>query len=135
MRPRSTGDIRYHGRATQPGSRYHTHAWCQPADALLYPHFSTIIHRIFVGANVIFLLHLVRSPKKARIVRSEGGRLYTFPRHQGVAIDNTGKVPHEAALQILSFMNELILKRDEALVHDETTPMEATEPIWSARPS
>lgn len=41
-------------------------------------------------------------------------------------------VPHEAALQILSFMRELVLRRDEALANDEATPhTEAGEPTWS----
>lgn len=74
---------------------------------------------------------LVRSPNQARTVRSEGGKLYTFPRHEGIAIDTTGKMPHEAALQILSFMRELIMRRDEALVDEETTPMEPSESMWS----
>lgn len=76
-------------------------------------------------------LFIVRSPNQARTVRSEGGRLFVFSQHEGITIDNTGKVPHEAALQILSFMNELIVRRDEALANEEKTPMEANEPMWS----
>lgn len=80
--------------------------------------------------NVISIL--VRSPNEARTVRSNGGKLYTYPRLESITVDNTSKVPHEAALQILSFMRELVYRRDEALVNDETTPhVEASEPTWS----
>ncbi|KAJ4397626.1 hypothetical protein N0V93_001859 [Gnomoniopsis smithogilvyi] len=96
-------------------------------------HLDENMRRIANAERRVSLKDKIRSPNAARTVRSKGGKLFTFPRHQGIAIDNTGKLPHEAALQILSFMRELIVKRDEALVHDETTPMEANEPMWSAR--
>lgn len=40
-------------------------------------------------------------------------------------------LPHEAALQILSFMKELIVRRDEAVANEETTPLEARDLLWS----
>lgn len=80
-------------------------------------------------ANIATLL--VRSPNEARTVRTEGGKLFIYTRHEGLTINNTDILPHEAALRILSFMKELIAKRDEALVNDETTPLEAKEPLWS----
>lgn len=74
---------------------------------------------------------LVRSPNEARTVRSEGGKLFVYPQHEGLTLNITKILPHEAALQILSFMKELIVRRDEALVNEETTPLEAREPLWS----
>ncbi|CAN8101145.1 unnamed protein product [Discula destructiva] len=73
-----------------------------------------------------------RSPNEAQTVRSQGGKLFVYPRHESLTVDNTGMVPHEAALQILTFMRDLIVRRDEALLTDERTPgMEAKEPLWS----
>lgn len=79
---------------------------------------------------LLIVCHLVRSPNEARTVRSEGGKLFVFRKHEGLSINNTSILPHEAALQILSFMKELIARRDEALINEETTPLEAKEPLW-----
>lgn len=74
---------------------------------------------------------IVRSPNEARTVRSEGGKLFIYTQHEGLFINTTNILPHEAALQILTFMRELIATRDNALLNEETTPLEAKEPIWS----
>lgn len=77
-------------------------------------------------------IHLVQSPKTAHTVRSNGGKLYTYPRHESITVDNTGMVPHEAALRILSFMRDIVFRRDEALANDNETPhMEVNEPTWA----
>lgn len=75
--------------------------------------------------------HVVRSPNEARTVRSEGGKLFVYNQHEGLTVNNTNILPHEAALQILTFMRELIARRDDALANEETTPLEAKEPVWS----
>lgn len=85
--------------------RYQRHAWLTPSQ--------------------------VRSPNEARTVRSEGGRLFVYKEHEGLTLNITNILPHEAALQILSFMKELVAQRDEAIANDETTPLEAREPLWS----
>lgn len=75
--------------------------------------------------------HIVRSPNEAKTVRSEGGKLFIYTKHAGLSINTTSILPHEAALQILSFMKESMVRRDEALTNEETTPMEDKEPLWS----
>lgn len=81
--------------------------------------------------SLLTFVHTVRSPHEAREVRSEGGKLFVYKQHEGLTINNTNILPHEAALQMLSFMKELIARRDEALVNEETTPLEGKEPLWS----
>lgn len=74
---------------------------------------------------------IVRNPNEARTVRSEGGNLFVYTEHEGLFINTTNILPHEAALQILTLMRELIARRDNAILNEETTPLEAKEPIWS----
>ncbi|PSR87207.1 hypothetical protein BD289DRAFT_482294 [Coniella lustricola] len=72
----------------------------------------------------------IRSPNEARTIRSEGAKLFVFREHEGLSVNNTSILPHEAALQILSFMKELIMRHDEALINEETTPLEVDKPLW-----
>ena len=74
---------------------------------------------------------VVRSPNEARTVRSQGGELFVFKQHPGLTINITKMSPHEAALQILSFIRDLIVRRDEELANEETTPLEAKEVAWA----
>jgi hypothetical protein len=39
-------------------------------------------------------------------------------------------LPHEAALKILSYIRDLVDRRNEELLNEETTPLEASEPAW-----
>lgn len=50
-----------------------------------------------------------------------------------MTLNITHILPHEAALQILSFTKELVAQRDEAVANDEMTPLEARERelLWS----
>lgn len=73
----------------------------------------------------------VQSPNEARTVRSEGGKLFVFKGHQGLTLNITKMPPHEAALQILSFIRDMIVRRDEELADEETTPLEAKELAWA----
>lgn len=71
----------------------------------------------------------IRSLKEARSVRSSGG-LFIFPQLRGLRLDVTDMAPHEAAVQILTFMNDLAAQIDRELANDETTPLEGHEPDW-----
>ncbi|ROV93366.1 hypothetical protein VMCG_08411 [Cytospora schulzeri] len=73
----------------------------------------------------------MQSPNEARTVRSEGGKLFVFKGHQGLSLNITKMPPHEAALQILSFIRDMIVRRDEELANEETTPLEAKELAWA----
>lgn len=73
----------------------------------------------------------VQSPKEARTVRTEGGKLFAFKQHRGLTINTTKMAPHEAALQILSFVRDMMVQRDEELTTEETTPLEAKELSWA----
>ncbi|KAF3764571.1 hypothetical protein M406DRAFT_322648 [Cryphonectria parasitica EP155] len=88
------------------------------------------MRRISNSERRVSLKDKIRSPNEARTVRSEGGKLFMYEQYEGLTINTTTILPHEAALQILSFMRDSILRRDEALVNEETTPMEAKEPLW-----
>lgn len=81
-----------------------------------------------VDANTI---PVVQSPMEARTVRFEGGKLFVFKQRQGLTINITRMPPHEAALQILSFIRDLMARLDHELVTEETTPLEAKEPAWA----
>ncbi|EON98532.1 hypothetical protein UCRPA7_5889 [Phaeoacremonium minimum UCRPA7] len=72
----------------------------------------------------------IRSPKEARSVRNEGGRLFVFPDHNGLTLNITNMAPGEAAISILGFMNDEIARRDTELANAETTPLEGQEPDW-----
>lgn len=72
----------------------------------------------------------IGSPKEARSVRNEGGRLYVFPGHNGLTLNITNLAPGEAAIEILGFMNDEIARRDSELANAETTPLEGREPDW-----
>lgn len=76
-------------------------------------------------------LFVVQSPMEARTVRFEGGKLFVFKQRQGLTINITRMPPHEAALQILSFIRDLMARLDHELVTEETTPLEAKEPAWA----
>lgn len=80
----------------------------------------------------IILIHCptVRSPNEAKTVRSEGGCLYIFKKREGLSINITRMLPHEAALKILSYIRDVIDRRNEELLNEETTPLEASEPAW-----
>lgn len=68
---------------------------------------------------------------EAKSVRARGGKLFVFREHQGLTINITNMAPQEAALQILSFMNDTITQRDNELANSDVTPMESKEPHWS----
>lgn len=73
----------------------------------------------------------VQSPKEARTVRSEGGKLFVFKGHHGLTLNITKMPPHEAALQILSFIRDTVVRRDEELANEETSPLDSQEPAWA----
>ncbi|KAL1872970.1 hypothetical protein Daus18300_004111 [Diaporthe australafricana] len=89
------------------------------------------MRRLQEAERMVSLKDKIRSPNEAKTVRSDGGSLFIFKAREGLSINITRMLPHEAALQILSFIRDLIDRRNEELVNEETTPLEASEPAWA----
>ncbi|KAI3396728.1 hypothetical protein diail_11755 [Diaporthe ilicicola] len=89
------------------------------------------MRRLQEAERRVSLKDKIRSPNEAKTVRSDGGSLLIFKTCEGLSLNITKMLPHEAALQILSFIRDLIDRRNEELVNEETTPLEASEPAWA----
>ncbi|KAJ0122234.1 hypothetical protein J7T55_002746 [Diaporthe amygdali] len=89
------------------------------------------MRRLQEAERRVSLKDKIRSPNEAKTVRSDGGNLFIFKSREGLSINITKMLPHEAALQILSFIRDLIDHHNEELVNEETTPLEASEPAWA----
>ncbi|KAJ9150304.1 hypothetical protein NKR23_g3890 [Pleurostoma richardsiae] len=73
----------------------------------------------------------IRSPVEAHGVRAQGGgALFVFPGRPGLTLDVTKVAPHETAVQILTFMHDLIAQREGELAAAEATPVDGQEPDW-----
>ncbi|KAG8159873.1 hypothetical protein KVR01_010510 [Diaporthe batatas] len=88
------------------------------------------MRRLQEAERRVSLKDKIRSPNEAKTVRSEGGCLYIFKKREGLSINITKMLPHEAALKILSYIRDVIDRRNEELVNEETTPLESSEPAW-----
>ncbi|KAG6368456.1 hypothetical protein INS49_002663 [Diaporthe citri] len=88
------------------------------------------MRRLQEAERRVSLKDKIRSPNEAKTVRSDGGSLFIFKAREGLSINITKMLPHEAALKILSYIRDLIDRRNEELVNEETTPLEASEPAW-----
>ncbi|KKY39208.1 hypothetical protein UCDDA912_g00766 [Diaporthe ampelina] len=88
------------------------------------------MRRLQEAERRVSLKDKIRSPNEAKTVRSDGGSLFIFKTREGLGINITKMLPHEAALKILSYIRDLIDRRNEELINEETTPLEASEPTW-----
>ncbi|KAK7718319.1 hypothetical protein SLS64_002268 [Diaporthe eres] len=88
------------------------------------------MRRLQEAERRVSLKDKIRSPNEAKTVRTDGGSLFIFKAREGLSINITKMLPHEAALKILSYIRDSIDRRNEELVNEETTPLEACEPAW-----
>ncbi|KAK7739872.1 hypothetical protein SLS53_005465 [Cytospora paraplurivora] len=94
-------------------------------------HVEENMRRLQEAERRVSMKEKMQSPMEARTVIIEGGKLFVFKQRQGLTINITRMPPHEAALQILSFIRDLIARLDHELSTEETTPLEAKEPAWA----